>query len=75
MRLNDPLRKHNLPLVYVSSVHDCFKINTMYADLLIPLLQNSYNSLNKLEKKLNIPGLLAKDKKRIYGTNHEFIRH
>lgn len=37
-RLNKQFKLHDLPSIYISTTHDCFKINTMYADLLLPLL-------------------------------------
>jgi hypothetical protein len=75
LQLNNKFKQHGIPLIYVSTTHDCFKINTLYADLLIPLLQEAYNSINKQEKRLKIPGLLSKNKKSIYVTNPNFIRH
>lgn len=57
-KLNTLFIQHHLPPLLISTTHDCFKVCALYSNLLLPLVQYSYNSINDLEPLLNIPGLL-----------------
>lgn len=72
--INYKLQNNNLPEISITINHDCFGINTLYALILIPLVQEAYNSINELELQ-DMPELLNKNKKVIQCQNPNFIKH
>lgn len=68
--LNKELVKEGLPEIRLSVNHDNYGINVQYAHILIPLVREAYNSINKLSYK----GMELPAGKNIKCINPNFIK-
>jgi hypothetical protein len=69
--VNKFLKKNNLPLINLSTNHDCFSINMQYNVLLKYLVSLSYNKV----KDLHITNDWFDQKEKLICTNTNFIKH
>lgn len=73
LHMNECLREANLPLMVISTNHDSLAINATYGPLLVPLMQECYNTISKLKFPV-LDECLKRKYKNIKCTNPNFIR-
>jgi hypothetical protein len=73
-KINKKLEAKSLPLIGIVTNHDCYTLNGIYSPILIPLVQQAYNTINDLSFP-HIPELLSKKKEPIICTNPNIIKH
>lgn len=73
-KINEELRKHHLPEIFLNTNHDNFGINVQYALFLNYMVKKAYNTINELHFP-EIPGYLPKIKDPIKCTNGNCIKY
>lgn len=72
-KINTLLYGKSLPMLFLSTNHDCLGVNYLYSPLLVPIVQQSYNTISELKFPF-LDAYLKRKYTNIRCTNPNFIR-